>query len=120
MGWKVVAANSLCTHTQTIAQLQEKDALIKQRDAQVRKKEEERESAQTELDDLLMVFGDLEEKVAKYKVCLSRPHLHAPYCSLPGVYKKIGGCGMGDDGSSHLAIGDAMTCLGCASLFGWS
>lgn len=30
-------------------------------------KETEREAAQNELDDLLMVFGDLEEKVAKYK-----------------------------------------------------
>lgn len=26
-------------------------------------------AVQAELDDLLMVFGDLEEKVAKYKVC---------------------------------------------------
>jgi hypothetical protein len=30
--------------------------------------EEEKQSVQNELDDLLMVFGDLEEKVAKYKV----------------------------------------------------
>ena len=30
-------------------------------------KEAEREAVQTELDDLLMVFGDLEEKVARYK-----------------------------------------------------
>lgn len=28
-------------------------------------------TAQTELDDLLIVFGDLEEKVARYKVNLS-------------------------------------------------
>ena len=34
-------------------------------------KEEERKTAQGELDDLLMVFGDLEEKVSKYKVGLS-------------------------------------------------
>lgn len=27
-----------------------------------------KDSTQSELDDLLMVFGDLEEKVAKYKV----------------------------------------------------
>lgn len=34
---------------------------------QVSEKEEERKIAQGELDDLLMVFGDLEEKVSKYK-----------------------------------------------------
>ncbi|RYO99337.1 hypothetical protein DL764_006838 [Monosporascus ibericus] len=34
---------------------------------QVTKKEEEKAATQTELDDLLMVFGDLEEKVEKYK-----------------------------------------------------
>ncbi|RYP13919.1 hypothetical protein DL767_010511 [Monosporascus sp. MG133] len=33
----------------------------------VTKKEEEKAATQTELDDLLMVFGDLEEKVEKYK-----------------------------------------------------
>jgi intracellular protein transport protein USO1 len=33
--------------------------------------EEARQSTQSELDDLLMVFSDLEEKVAKYKVCQS-------------------------------------------------
>jgi len=31
------------------------------------KKEEEKKAVQEELDDLLMVFGDLEEKKAKYK-----------------------------------------------------
>jgi hypothetical protein len=31
-------------------------------------KEVQREAVQNELDDLLMVFGDVEEKVAKYKV----------------------------------------------------
>lgn len=30
-------------------------------------KETERQTAQNELDDLLMVFGDLEDKVEKYK-----------------------------------------------------
>lgn len=35
---------------------------------QMKEKEEEKAATQTELDDLLMVFGDLEEKVEKYKV----------------------------------------------------
>ncbi|KAI1262336.1 p115 like vesicle tethering protein [Xylariaceae sp. FL1019] len=35
--------------------------------AQVEEKEEQRSTTQTELDDLLMVFGDLEEKLEKYK-----------------------------------------------------
>jgi septal ring factor EnvC (AmiA/AmiB activator) len=30
-------------------------------------KEKEKQTVQSELDDLLMVFGDLEDKVAKYK-----------------------------------------------------
>jgi hypothetical protein len=30
-----------------------------------------KDTTQSELDDLLIVFGDLEEKVEKYKVCLS-------------------------------------------------
>lgn len=34
----------------------------------VAQREEEKKATQTELDDLLMVFGDLEEKVARYKV----------------------------------------------------
>lgn len=33
----------------------------------LKEKEEQQLSTQTELDDLLMVFGDLEEKVEKYK-----------------------------------------------------
>jgi UDP-2,3-diacylglucosamine pyrophosphatase LpxH len=40
----------------------------------LKEKEEQQSSTQTELDDLLMVFGDLEEKVEKYKVC--------PACTL--------------------------------------
>lgn len=35
---------------------------------QLEEKEEQKSATQTELDDLLMVFGDLEEKVEKYKV----------------------------------------------------
>ncbi len=35
---------------------------------QLKEKDEEKAATQTELDDLLMVFGDLEEKVEKYKV----------------------------------------------------
>lgn len=33
----------------------------------VNEKEEEKQAVQTELDDLLMVFGDLEEKVSRYR-----------------------------------------------------
>lgn len=39
-----------------------------QAQSQVKSKDEEKAAVQTELDDLLMVFGDLEEKVEKYKV----------------------------------------------------
>lgn len=38
-----------------------------------KKAEEDRKTTQNELDDLLMVFGDLEEKVAKYKVSQPGP-----------------------------------------------
>ncbi|KAF4839107.1 Intracellular protein transport protein USO1 [Colletotrichum tropicale] len=41
-----------------------------QREAAVRKAEEDKQVTQNELDDLLMVFGDLEDKVAKYKAQL--------------------------------------------------
>ncbi|KAI1762761.1 p115 like vesicle tethering protein [Hypoxylon sp. FL1150] len=41
--------------------------LMKSR-AQLEEKEEQKSATQSELDDLLMVFGDLEEKVEKYKV----------------------------------------------------
>ncbi|KAL3290791.1 intracellular protein transport protein [Colletotrichum asianum] len=41
-----------------------------QREAAVRKAEEDKQATQNELDDLLMVFGDLEDKVAKYKAQL--------------------------------------------------
>ncbi len=38
-------------------------------------KEAQRAAAQSELDDLLLVFEDLEDKVARYKVCyLDSPH----------------------------------------------
>lgn len=36
-------------------------------------KGKEKDATQTELDDLLMVFGDLEEKVEKYKVRYEAP-----------------------------------------------
>jgi hypothetical protein len=36
-------------------------------EASLATKETERQAVQNELDDLLMVFGDLEDKVAKYK-----------------------------------------------------
>jgi hypothetical protein len=37
-------------------------------DKQLSELREAKETTQSELDDLLMVFGDLEEKVTKYKV----------------------------------------------------
>ncbi len=43
--------------------------------AQLEEREEQRVATQAELDDLLMVFGDLEEKVEKYKVsCCYTPN----------------------------------------------
>ncbi|KAH8677704.1 p115 like vesicle tethering protein [Xylariales sp. PMI_506] len=40
---------------------------LTKKDSELKKKDEEKAATQTELDDLLMVFGDLEEKVEKYK-----------------------------------------------------
>lgn len=40
--------------------------------ASLSKQEQERQSVQGELDDLLMVFGDLEDKVKEYKERLQR------------------------------------------------
>ncbi|KAL7624765.1 Vesicle-mediated ER to Golgi transport protein [Parahypoxylon ruwenzoriense] len=48
-------------------QLSQKDKELKESQAQIKEKEEKRSATQGELDDLLMVFGDLEEKVEKYK-----------------------------------------------------
>lgn len=42
--------------------------ILYQVQTRLKDKEEQHSSTQTELDDLLMVFGDLEEKVEKYKV----------------------------------------------------
>lgn len=50
------------------SQLDEKQSELKQKEAELKEKDEEKTATQTELDDLLMVFGDLEEKVEKYKV----------------------------------------------------
>ncbi len=36
-------------------------------DSSLAEKEKEKQAVQSELDDLLMVFGDLEDKVTKYK-----------------------------------------------------
>jgi len=46
-----------------------------QANKQVEEKEEERKSTQNELDDLLIVFSDMEEKVTKYKVRSTQPCL---------------------------------------------
>ncbi|ETS79198.1 hypothetical protein PFICI_09051 [Pestalotiopsis fici W106-1] len=48
-------------------QLEKINTAVKQKDAELKTKDEERMATQTELDDLLMVFGDLEERVEKYK-----------------------------------------------------
>ncbi|KAI1821724.1 p115 like vesicle tethering protein [Xylaria intraflava] len=48
-------------------QLTSKQREIEEAQTQLKEKEEQHSSTQTELDDLLMVFGDLEEKVEKYK-----------------------------------------------------
>ncbi|KAK7977705.1 hypothetical protein PG996_003757 [Apiospora saccharicola] len=45
----------------------QKETEMKKAQSQVKSKDEEKAAVQTELDDLLMVFGDLEEKVEKYK-----------------------------------------------------
>lgn len=46
----------------------QKEEEVRKVKSQLKEKEEEKAATQTELDDLLMVFGDLEEKVEKYKV----------------------------------------------------
>ena len=45
-----------------------KEAAKVEVDKQLSELREAKETTQSELDDLLMVFGDLEEKVTKYKV----------------------------------------------------
>ncbi|KAH8203250.1 hypothetical protein TruAng_002548 [Truncatella angustata] len=49
------------------SQLAKKDDEVRQKEAQLKAKDDDKAATQTELDDLLMVFGDLEEKVEKYK-----------------------------------------------------
>ncbi|KAI1403280.1 p115 like vesicle tethering protein [Hypoxylon fuscum] len=48
-------------------QLSQKDDELEETRTQLEEKEEQKTTTQAELDDLLMVFGDLEEKVEKYK-----------------------------------------------------
>ncbi|KAK1639603.1 p115 like vesicle tethering protein [Colletotrichum phormii] len=50
--------------------LRETRERVTQCDVTIKKAEEDRKATQNELDDLLMVFGDLEEKAAKYKAKL--------------------------------------------------
>ena len=50
---------------------------------QLKDKTKEKDATQTELDDLLMVFGDLEEKVEKYKVRYDAPPRLNPFSSPP-------------------------------------
>ncbi|KAL2185359.1 hypothetical protein L209DRAFT_756463 [Thermothelomyces heterothallicus CBS 203.75] len=49
------------------ARLSKTEKEVEEAKKEVKAKEEERKSAQSELDDMLEVFGDLEEKVTKYK-----------------------------------------------------
>jgi intracellular protein transport protein USO1 len=64
------------------AQLDEINTVVKQKDAELKTKDEERVATQTELDDLLMVFGDLEERVEKYKVSLHATQQTLLQCML--------------------------------------
>ncbi|ORY63949.1 p115 like vesicle tethering protein [Pseudomassariella vexata] len=51
-------------------QMSQKEEIVQKTRSQLNEKDEEKAAIQTELDDLLMVFGDLEEKVEKYKASL--------------------------------------------------
>ncbi|KAI2615169.1 p115 like vesicle tethering protein [Hypoxylon sp. NC1633] len=62
---KTKAADERCSSLQK--QLTQKDDELGKSRTQLEEKEEQRSATQAELDDLLMVFGDLEEKVEKYK-----------------------------------------------------
>lgn len=69
---KLAAEESKSTTAEKLAtdlkkQLSTKEEELGQVQTQLKEKEEQQSSTQTELDDLLMVFGDLEEKVEKYK-----------------------------------------------------
>ncbi|KAI0020413.1 p115 like vesicle tethering protein [Xylariomycetidae sp. FL0641] len=52
---------------QRAKELEQRVKEFEESEAKVTEKEEQKSATQTELDDLLMVFGDLEEKVEKYK-----------------------------------------------------
>ncbi|XXG97904.1 hypothetical protein Hte_004220 [Hypoxylon texense] len=62
---KSKTADERCSELQK--QLSQKDDELEESRAQLEEKEEQKSATQAELDDLLMVFGDLEEKVEKYK-----------------------------------------------------
>ncbi|EMR70976.1 putative intracellular protein transport protein [Eutypa lata UCREL1] len=62
---KAKAAEEQTSELET--QLTQRDDELNKTRKEIKKKEEEKAATQTELDDLLMVFGDLEEKVEKYK-----------------------------------------------------
>jgi len=65
------------------------EAEVERRKKEKEEKEKEKKEVQGELDDLLMVFGDLEEKVTKYKVSLAglRPQIH---CTSADGYDRNG------------------------------
>ncbi|KAI1644278.1 p115 like vesicle tethering protein [Daldinia loculata] len=62
---KAKAAEERCSNLEK--QLAQKGKELEKSRTQLEEKEEQKSATQTELDDLLMVFGDLEEKVEKYK-----------------------------------------------------
>ncbi|XDG02782.1 hypothetical protein ABKA04_002397 [Annulohypoxylon sp. FPYF3050] len=69
---KTKAAEERCSKlekelAQKDKQLSQKNEELEESRTQLDEKEEQKAATQTELDDLLMVFGDIEEKVEKYK-----------------------------------------------------
>ncbi|KAI1099091.1 p115 like vesicle tethering protein [Jackrogersella minutella] len=62
---KANAAEEKCSKLEK--QLSQKEEELEKSRTELDEKEEQKSAAQTELDDLLMVFGDLEERVEKYK-----------------------------------------------------
>ncbi|KAK6954909.1 hypothetical protein Daesc_002538 [Daldinia eschscholtzii] len=62
---KAKAAEERCSNLEK--QLSRQGKEIEESRTQLEEKEEQKSTIQSELDDLLMVFGDLEEKVEKYK-----------------------------------------------------
>ncbi|GKT49453.1 intracellular protein transport protein USO1 [Colletotrichum spaethianum] len=67
---EILVAKSEARVKQLENELRENQKKAAHGDIAIKKAEEDKKATQNELDDLLMVFGDLEEKVAKYKAKL--------------------------------------------------